>query len=99
MEELCQKEEIANVFSYEYRLKKKKEEKLVKFCWLSSLEINDRNLRAMIEEGRKRWKIENEGFSRQKNGIYDIEHLNSHNSCALKNHNAEALAPDLTYTS
>ena len=86
MEELCQKDEIANVFSYEYRLKKKKEEKLVKFCWLSNLEINDRNLSAMIEEGRKRWKIENEGFNRQKNGIYDIEHLNSHNSCALKNH-------------
>ena len=85
LEEISQKAEIANVFSYEYRPKRKKQE-MVKFCWLSNLEISDRNLCAMIEEGRKRWKIENEGFNRQKNGIYDIEHLNSYNSCAMKNH-------------
>ena len=29
-------------------------------------------------------KIENEGFNNQKNGIYDIEHLNSRNSNAMK---------------
>ena len=40
----------------------------------------------MIEAGRGRWKIENEGFNSQKNGIYDIEHLNSRNSNAMKNH-------------
>ena len=39
----------------------------------------------MIEAGRGRWKIEN-GFNNQKNGIYDIEHLNSRNSNAMKNH-------------
>ena len=36
--------------------------------------------------GRGRWKIENEGFNSQKNGIYNIEHLNSRNSNAMKNH-------------
>lgn len=40
----------------------------------------------MIAAGRGRWKIENEGFNNQKNGIYDIEHLNSRNSNAMKNH-------------
>lgn len=40
----------------------------------------------MIEAGRGRWKIENEGFNNQKNGIYDIEHLNSRDSNAMKNH-------------
>ena len=40
----------------------------------------------MTEAGRGRWKIENEGFNNQKNGIYDIEHLNSKNSNAMKNH-------------
>ena len=40
----------------------------------------------MIIAGRGRWKIENEGFNNQKNGIYRIEHLNSHNSNAMKNH-------------
>lgn len=40
----------------------------------------------MVCAGRGRWKIENEGFNNQKNGIYDIEHLNSRNSAAMKNH-------------
>ena len=40
----------------------------------------------MTVAGRGRWKIENEGFNSQKNGIYDIEHLNSRNSNAMKNH-------------
>ena len=34
----------------------------------------------MICAARKRWKIENEGFNSQKNGIYDIEHLKSQNT-------------------
>ena len=40
----------------------------------------------MVCAGRGRWKIENEGFNNQKNGIYDIEHLNSRDSNAMKNH-------------
>lgn len=49
-------------------------------------EITKRNLEEMIKAGRDRWKIENEGFNNQKNGIYDIEHLNSRNKNAMKNH-------------
>jgi len=40
----------------------------------------------MIKGARNRWKIENEGFNNQKNGIYKIEHLNSRNSNGMKNH-------------
>ena len=40
----------------------------------------------MVEAGRGRWKIENEGFNNQKHGLYRIEHLNSRNSNAMKNH-------------
>ena len=36
--------------------------------------------------GRSRWKIENRGFNQQKNLRYDIEHANSHNYTAMKNH-------------
>lgn len=86
MEELSQKQEKANIFSYEFIYKKKNEQQQAKFCWVTNIGITDRNLAELIEEGRKRWKIENEGFNRQKNCIYDIEHLNSHNSCAMKNH-------------
>ena len=40
----------------------------------------------MIQAGRGGWKIENEGFNNQKTGLYRIEHLNSRNSNAMKNH-------------
>ena len=36
--------------------------------------------------GRRRWKIENEGFNRQKNWSGDITHACSWDSNALKNH-------------
>ena len=50
------------------------------------MELTERNLEEMILAGRGRWKIENEGFNNQKNGLYRIEHLNSRNSNAMKNH-------------
>lgn len=46
----------------------------------------EKNLEEMVYAGRGRWKIENEGFNNQKNGIYRIEYLNSRNSKAMKNH-------------
>ena len=36
--------------------------------------------------GRKRWKIENEGFYNQKHRTFNISHLNSRNDTAMKNH-------------
>ena len=68
--------------------KKDKDGKLhtIRFQWVTSLEITKRNLEEMILVGRGRWKIEIEGFNNQKNGLYRIEHLNSKNSNAMKNH-------------
>ena len=40
----------------------------------------------MVNAGRGRWFIENQGFNFQKNVLYNIEHLNSRNSQAMKNH-------------
>jgi hypothetical protein len=40
----------------------------------------------LITAGRSRWKIENQGFNEQKNNRYDIEHANSRNYTAMKNH-------------
>ena len=73
---------------YEYIYEREEEEGLVKvsFQWLTNIELTKKNLEEMIEAGRGRWKIENEGFNNQKNGIYRIEHLNSRNSNAMKNH-------------
>ena len=76
-----------NVFEYEYETEDKEGKKhTMGFQWVSSLELTKRNLEEMIIAGRGRWKIENEGFNNQKNGIYRIEHLNSKNSNAMKNH-------------
>ena len=84
VEEVAGKEEIMNVFEYEYERKDKKQK--TTFRWITNLEINKRNLEELIQAGRWRWKIENEGFNNQKNGLYRIEHLNSRNSNAMKNH-------------
>ena len=48
--------------------------------------LDKKNTEEMIKTARGRWKIENEGFNNQKNGIYRIEHLNSKNPNAMKNH-------------
>lgn len=87
VEEVAGKEETMNIYEYEYELEKEGEkERTVRFQWVSNIELTKRNLEEMIEAGRGRWKIENEGFNNQKNGIYQIEHLNSRNSNAMKNH-------------
>lgn len=87
VEEVAGKKEIMNVFEYEYETEDKEGKKHKKrFQWVSSLELTERNLEEMIQAGRGRWKIENEGFNNQKKGIYRIEHLNSKNSNAMKNH-------------
>ena len=86
VDETAGKEETANIFCYTYETEEKGEKKTVTFSWLTDMELTVKNLEEMIMAARGRWKIENEGFNSQKNGIYDIEHLNSHNSNAMKNH-------------
>ena len=87
VEEVAGKEQIMNIFEYEYKMKDKNgNEKNIRFQWVTSLELTKRNLEEMIIAGRGRWKIENEGFNNQKHGVYRIEHLNSKNSNAMKNH-------------
>ena len=83
VEKTVEKSEVANIFEYRYE---RTEGETVKFQWLTNIEITKKNLEELIEAARGRWKIENEGFNNQKNGIYDIEHLNSRDSNAMKNH-------------
>ena len=86
IEELTGKDFVANIYEYVYVKKIKGRDTQVRFQWLTDIELNNRNIEEMVRSGRKRWKIENEGFNNQKNGIYRIEHLNSHNPNAMKNH-------------
>lgn len=83
VEETAGKKEAANLFCYSYETKEKG---TVTFRWLTNIELTEKNVEEMVNAARGRWKIENEGFNNQKNGIYDIGHLNSRNSNAMKNH-------------
>ncbi|MEG2380058.1 MAG: transposase [Bacilli bacterium] len=56
------------------------------FRYISNLKINDRNIKEIISLGRKRWKIENEGFYTQKHRTFNITHLSSRNDTAMKAH-------------
>lgn len=73
-----------NVNVMEFIFKKGKEEK--RFQWITNLEITKKKAMVFAETGRKRWKIENEGFNIQKNFRYEITHVNSKNYNAMKNH-------------
>lgn len=57
------------------------------FVYLTSFEINKKNYRAIVEAGRLRQKIENEGFNTQKNLGYNMTHKYSRVSdLAYKNY-------------
>lgn len=56
------------------------------FQWVTNMQIRGKTAWEFAQTGRKRWKIENEGFNIQKNHRYDIEHANSLNYNAMKNH-------------
>ena len=86
VEEITGKQETFNVVEYGYEKTENGETKHVSFLWVTNIKVTERNLEALANAGRKRWKIENEGFNNQKNGIYKIEHLNSRDTNAMKNH-------------
>ncbi len=73
-------EEKVNIIKY-IEAKKKTE-----FIYITNLSISNKNIENSINIGRKRWKIENEGFNIQKNGTFDIGHLYSKNAIAIKIH-------------
>lgn len=86
MDKISGKDQKCNVFEYRYEYAEKQEAKTVRFVWVTDLRITMKNLEEFILTGRQRWKIENEGFNNQKNGIYKIEHLCSRHKNAMKAH-------------
>lgn len=65
------------------------------FQWLTSIGVTGRNAEKVACAGRKRWKIENEGFNRQKNWQGDITHACSFDGTAMKNHYLMAQISDM----
>lgn len=56
------------------------------FYFLTDLPISHKNILDTVYFGRRRWKIENQGFNAQKNHGFALGHLFSHNYQAMKNH-------------
>ena len=63
-----------------------KENKTTIFNYITDLTLDNYNIKEIVIMGRRRWKIENEGFNEQKNGTYKISHLCSRFENALKIH-------------
>ena len=76
------KENFINVFKY---IEVKKNQKII-FKYISNLKITNNNIKEIVSLGRKRWKIENEGFYMQKHRTFNICHMNSRNDNAMKCH-------------
>ena len=74
-----------NSFSV-FRYIETKNNKTTVFNYISNLNITNNNIDKIVVMGRRRWKIENEGFNMQKNGTFCISHLCSRNENALKVH-------------
>ena len=97
-EEIVKKDNESKKENYEYVTKLDyQEEKVniiknvdkdtkIKYMYMTDLPVSDKNIEATIGIGRKRWKIENEGFNIQKNGTFDIGHLYSKDTTAIKVH-------------
>lgn len=47
-----------------------------RYAWITDLPVSARTVEAIAQKGgRQRWKIENEGFNRQKNSGLNLEHV------------------------
>ncbi len=63
------------------------ENKESRFTYISNFNIDIKNILRLVNAGRMRWKIENEGFNTQKNLGYGLEHKYSRVSMqATKNY-------------
>ena len=61
-------------------------EEVVKYQWITNLTITKDNAELLANVGRYRWRIEIEGFERQKRYTNNIEHVNCWNANAMMNH-------------
>ena len=74
------------IYYTEKTVDKDGKEKIAEFAWITSMEITKSNAKKIVKAGRNRWKIENQGFNRQKRWQGNIEHACSWNENAQKNH-------------
>lgn len=60
-------------------------DKTSRFAWMTRLKLNARTVEDVATKGgRNRWHAENQGFNRQKNGGFNLEHVFGKNPETLK---------------
>ncbi len=74
------------IYYTEKKISSDGEERITEFAWITSIKITKGNAKKIVQAGRKRWKIENQGFNRQKHWQGNIEHACSWNEQAQRNH-------------
>ena len=79
-------EKKINIVEYVENVKEKGKVIEKRFVFITDIEMSKNNVEDIVSAGRSRWKIENEGFNKQKNGIYDLEHVCCKDYNAMKNH-------------
>ena len=62
------------------------EEEQKGFWFATDFPVSRKNVANLVQRGRMRWKIENEGFNTQKKQGYYLEHQYSKDYQAMKNH-------------
>lgn len=82
---LFQEFDVNLIYYRESRIEKGRK-KETEFAWITSIEITKSNAKKIVCAGRNRWKIENQGFNRQKHWQGNIEHACSFHERAQKNH-------------
>lgn len=83
---IFQDTDVNLIYYTEKEVQEDGKEKITKFAWITNITITKSNAKKIVKAGRNRWKIENQGFNRQKHWQGNIEHACSWNEQAQKNH-------------
>ena len=81
-----QKEDVNLIYYREKKIWADGKEKITESAWITNITITKNNAKKIVKAGRNRWKIENQGFNRQKHWQGNIGHACSWNEQAQKNH-------------
>lgn len=84
--DISYKDKLVNAVDFTEVSKKETNEPPKNFVFITNIRITEKNVSNIVNAGRSRWKIENEGFNNQKNIRYDIEHACCLDYQAIKNH-------------
>ena len=74
------------LLNYAHCVEKEPNKEATPFNFLTNMPITEKNISETIQDGRRRWMIENQGFNSQKHHGFNLEHLFSQDYQAMKNH-------------